>query len=406
MKNILWISPYAPYDSVAHGGGKTHNFYIKHFNKSKNYDITLLSMCLREEEEKIDLDKYGIKHHIYVMDKTIVSKSLRLIISGLAFRNPFERYGAVSLPYERYQMQKLIREYHKSGQVPDLIILQWTFAIMLIDELKQLFPMSKIVAVEEDVTFLNYERRKKNPDNTKWQQFFWNQRYKLTKAKELDCLEQAELIVTNNKKDTALLMDNGVDESKVFTAAPHIEDYLGVARQSESKDIVFYGAMSRPENYLSAIWFIEKVFPYISDKETRFVIVGANPHESLTKYQSDRIVITGFVEDAGQILADSMCMAAPLVGGAGIKIKVLEAMSAGVPVLTNEIGIEGIGAVDRRDYLHCEKPEEYVNAINAILAGEINVDLLSKNAKTYIKGNYNLEKKLDELMQLIEKMTY
>ena len=67
-EKILWISPYAPYDSVRHAGGKVHNYYVKSFHKSGLFDITLLSLCLKEEEKFLDLDKYGIKNHIYVIE--------------------------------------------------------------------------------------------------------------------------------------------------------------------------------------------------------------------------------------------------------------------------------------------------------------------------------------------------
>lgn len=401
MKKILWISPYAPYDTVAHGGGKTHNFYIKYFHK-KQYDITLLSMCPKEEESKLDLDEYGIKNNVFVMDKTSLAKWTRLLISGLAIRNPFDKYGGICLPYERRQMLRQIREYYQIGEVPDIIMLQWTFSLMFLEELKALFPNSKMIAIEEDVTFLNHERRKKDNNNTKWQQFFWRQRFRRTKTKELECLGKTDLIITNNKKDTRLLLDNGIEKEKIFTSTPYIEDYLHFTYNSDSKDIVFYGAMSRRENYLSAIWFLEKVFPYIDDKETRFIIVGANPHESLLKYACNRVVITGFIDDAGSILAKCRCLVAPLVGGAGIKIKILEAMSVGVPVLTNGIGIEGIGANEGREYLHCESAEDYINAIHAVLADTLDIKTISENAKRHIINNFNLSVRLDQLMNLID----
>lgn len=400
MQKVLWISPYAPYDSVAHGGGKTHNFYIKYFHKSKKYDITLLSMCLPEEEAKLDLDEYGIKHHIFVLDKTRMSKLCRLLISGLAFRNPFEKYGGVCLPYERRQTQKQIKEYHKAGEKPDVIVLQWTFSLMFVEELKTMFPESKMIAIEEDVTFLNYERKRANA-NGRWQQCFWKKRYNLIKKKELSYLEKVDLIVTNNKKDTALLLDNGITEDKIFTSAPYIEDYLELSYNNQSKDIIFYGAMSRPENYESAIWFIENVFPHIHDVDVRFVVVGSKPHDSLCRYTDDRIIVKGFVEDVGTILSQGLCMVAPLLGGAGIKIKVLEAMSVGMPVLTNYIGIEGIDVIDGREYCHCESPEEYICAITNILEGNINIKTISENAKKYIMQNYNLSIKLDQLIERI-----
>lgn len=399
-KAILWISPYAPYDKVAHAGGKSHNFYIKYFQKSGQFDITLLSLCLKKEKVYLDLNKYGISNSIFVMDETIREKLIRLMISGLAFRNPFDPFGAICLPYERYQMMRLIKSYRKTKKRPDIVILQWTFSLMLIDTIKKTFPESRIVVIEEDVTFLNYYRRRNSAKGI-FREFFWKTRFAIMKKVELDKLKIADLVITNNPKDTQLLLDNNMKESVLFTAAPYIDDYSGIERKQEGKDIIFFGAMSRAENYLSAIWFIEKVLPLLDDSEVRFVIIGSNPDTSLYRYESSRVVITGFVEDMSDIFSKCMCLVAPLVGGAGIKIKILEAMSAGIPVLTNSIGIEGIGATDKVDYFYCDKPEEYAFYINDMSKGKLKVDDISINAKNFILNNYDLPKKLDSMIRRI-----
>ena len=84
-------------------------------------------------------------------------------------------------------------------------------------------------------------------------------------------------------------------------------------------------------------------------------------------------------------------MAAPLLLGAGIKVKIIEALSSGVPVLTNDIGIEGIDAEDGKEYFHCEKPEEYEMVIRKIISGEIDTSVITSNAKRMIEEKYNLE---------------
>ncbi len=403
-KKVLWISPYAPYDGVAHGGGKTHNYYIKYFQKSDKYDITLLSLCLNEETDKLDLKQYGIKHYIFSMDNTILNKFQRLLISGLAYKNPLDRYGGVCLPYERIQMKRLVKNYRKANIQPEIIILQWTFSLMFIESLKHCFPEAFIVAIEEDVTFLNYQRKMNNAANRK-EFIFWKKRYEIMHRIELCNLHKADLIVTNNPKDSNLLIKEDVDKQKIFTSAPYIDNYLNVNRKEVNKDILFFGAMSRPENYLSAVWFIRNVMPLIKNETARFVIVGGNPPALLRKYADHRIVLTGYVEDVSEFFQNSICMVAPLVGGAGIKIKVLEAMSAGIPVLTNEIGIEGIEAVDQREYFHCETPEEYANCINAIVEGKICTDELSYNAKEFILRNYNLSEKLEAMIEVINQLS-
>lgn len=397
-KSILWISPYAPYDAVAHGGGKTHNFYIKYFHKSGLFDIRLLSMCMKAEADKLDLDEYGIDHNIFVLDRTRFQKLSRLLISGAAYRNSSDKNGGICLPYERVHIEKMMKRCKKSGQQPDIIILQWTFSLMLLEQVKQWFPESYIVAIEEDVTFLNYMRKAGDDPQAR----FWKKRARIMKQRELSLLSLSDLIVTNNPKDTALLIKNGIAREKIFTSAPYFDDYASLVRKLQGNDVIFYGAMSRPENYQSVKWFVEKVLPDL-DRSVRFVVIGNSPDPSLKKYESDRVILTGYVEDVSEWFAGCLCMAAPLVGGAGIKIKILEAMSAGIPVLTNDIGIEGIGAVDGRDYLHCGRPEDYIFYINRMAAGTYCTESISENARRFIRENYNLPRLLDRLIDKLQE---
>lgn len=399
-KRILWISPYAPYDGVAHGGGKSHNFYVKYFHKSGFFDITLLTLCMDFEKDKLDLETYGIKHQITVLDQSILQKYIRLLVSGSAYRNPFDKSGGICLSYEQHRMSQMLAQYADTGAVPDIVILQWTFSLMMLEKIKKYFPDSRTIAIEEDVTFLNYWRKYEGA-HAGYDKFFWKHRYSIMYREELRLLKKVDLIVTNNPKDTKLLVENSIPKQYIFTSAPYFQSYCEITRNVCGKDILFYGAMSRPENYESAIWFIENVMPHIHDEQVHFIIVGANPNPILYKYKSERVTITGFVESIEKYFSKCMCMVAPLVGGAGIKIKVLEAMSAGVPVLTNQIGIEGINAEDKREYLHCLTAQDYSDYINQMVDGKIDTKQLSENAKKFIKDTYKLSEKLDSLIAMI-----
>ena len=69
MKNLLWLSLRVPYDNVPHAGGKTHNYYIKSFNKTKKFNIKLLSFCYPNELKNIDLEQYSIENDISVIKR-------------------------------------------------------------------------------------------------------------------------------------------------------------------------------------------------------------------------------------------------------------------------------------------------------------------------------------------------
>ena len=161
--------------------------------------------------------------------------------------------------------------------------------------------------------------------------------------------------------------------------------------------------MNRYENWASAIWFIENVFYNIPDKDVKFVIVGNKPSAKLLKYVNDRIIVTGFIDDIKPYFTDSLCVVAPLILGAGVKIKIIESLSAGIPVLTNEIGIEGINAVDGEDFFFCSEPEDYLQVITKLLNHQCDIQVMTKKSKSFIKKNYNLDNSASIFIDILKK---
>ena len=205
-----------------------------------------------------------------------------------------------------------------------------------------MFPGLKIIASEPDVTFVGYERKSHYYKGLK--HIAWVHKAKWEKKLELNALRCCDLTLPQNPDNCKLLEKEGIDKGKLMWLSPYFTNMSDCIRNSNGRDILFFGAMSRPENYLSAIWFIENVMSALSDIDIRFIVMGDNPPEQLLAYENNRIIITGFVDEPESYFASSLCFVAPLLIGAGIKVKVLEALSSGIPVLTNEIGIEGIPA--------------------------------------------------------------
>lgn len=210
------------------------------------------------------------------------------------------------------------------------------------------------------------------------------------KKRELRALLKCDLVVPHNDKDKEILVQNGIDIKKINTIVPYYDKFYVIRDKVVSNDILFYGAMNRIENSQSAIWFIENVMTLLKGHNFRFVIIGNKPPANLLKLANDEIIVTGFVDDPSTFFAKGLCLVAPLVLGAGIKVKILEAMSSGIPVLTNNIGIEGIPAKDGHDYIHCESPDEYANAIIKLYSGDINRHQLSDNAMKFINNEFDI----------------
>ena len=397
-RKVLWVSALVPYDKVPHAGGKTHNFYVKGLHKSGLFDIKLVTFAAYNELPNIDLADYGIDNHIILFNTNI----LKRIFWGIWWRihrwNFLSRDAGNITPFVKHSVMKVLRKLKRSGYAPDVIVLQWTSIVLLKEYISELFPGVPVVAVEEDVSYLG-SKRQMDFETSPIKHYFKKKLYVALKHKELQTLRESSLTIVNNVKDKKLLQTD--DSSiKLYMWASYFMSYLPFEHKGGTKDIIFYGAMSRPENYLSAEWFINNVMPLLS-KDYRFIIIGNGPHESLKKYQSDRVIITGFVDDPSPYFQNALCLAAPLVLGAGIKIKVIEALSAGLPVLTNTIGIEGIEAVNGESYFHCETPQEYADVIIKLGNGEIDSEKVSAASKKLVREKHNYEETLKGLIEIM-----
>lgn len=180
---------------------------------------------------------------------------------------------------------------------------------------------------------------------------------------------------------------------KFSSIVPYYDDYSTVKWKPTTKNIVFFGALNRVENVKSALWFYENVFCKLKDTSWNLVLLGSHPDEKLVflSQQDERVIVTGFVKDIRPWLQNCACMIAPLVMGAGIKVKVLEALSAGVPLLTNEIGMEGINAENEKEYFHCQTAEDYIRVLDAFFDSEDKLTTMSIAEKKFVKSNFDKE---------------
>ena len=391
-----------PYDKVGHAGGKTLNYYINSFANDDMYDVKLISKVLYDEKSHIK-DFNGIELYPITMPQNKVEKLLAYGQSINSKINPFYKYGNVLTKYIYVQIEKIVKNLKESNYYPDVIIMEWTYMTLFIEKLKRYYPNSKFIASEHDVSFLGYRRIYENETN-KFKRLIEYISYINMYNNELRCLNLCDLIVTHNEKDKKLLIDNNINSDRIHVIAPFYEKFNCEIKDEIKKNIIFYGAMNRKENYLSAIWFIDNVMPHLKKYNIKFIVIGNKPVEILKNKASENVIITGFVENPGNYFATALCIVAPLLLGAGVKVKVLEGLSSGIPVLTNNIGIEGIDAINMKQYIHCESAQDYIMAIENIIYGIIDTKQITKSALIMMDEKYNLEKSYLMYKERIERM--
>ena len=112
--------------------------------------------------------------------------------------------------------------------------------------------------------------------------------------------------------------------------------------------LIYWGAYSRSENVDAAEFLVNEILPRlrVSDCNAKVVLAGANPPRSFNNFDPANVEVTDFITDPGAKLRLASIAVLPLRLGGGVKVKVLELLSAGVPVITTPVGAEGIPCDD------------------------------------------------------------
>jgi glycosyltransferase involved in cell wall biosynthesis len=162
----------------------------------------------------------------------------------------------------------------------------------------------------------------------------------------------------------------------------------------EDGSIIFWGAMNRKENEEAAIWFIRKIFSRIKHEfpYARFYIMGNAPSRKLLEHSGGDIIVTGFVSEPQEYFKKAQIAVVPLLSGAGVKIKTLECMAAGLPVVATEIGSEGIDAVDHDGLLTVQSGDDkaFYNVVYKLMSQPQKCRLLGERASAWIRSSYNV----------------
>lgn len=259
MKNILWIPYCVPYDSISHAGGKSCNQDIKGFQKNGDFNIFVISFYNTDEADKIDLDYYGIKHELIELSNGFMKRTFRRILNLESTFNPWNATAGLLPNFQKNCLKNAVQKISYQMSMPDFVFLQWTEVALLAPYIKKMFPTCKLIIIEEDVTFLGYKRKADFCNNPIFK-YFAKIRYSHLKCLELNALNLSDLVVVSNLKDLSLLEENGVDKKKLFCKVPYYKRNDNLRWKSNRKTIIFFGAMYRKENYISAIWFIKNVF--------------------------------------------------------------------------------------------------------------------------------------------------
>jgi len=185
-------------------------------------------------------------------------------------------------------------------------------------------------------------------------------------------------------------------EGKDITVIPiavDTDEVAPVERRPGADHILHIGTMYWPPNIDGVRWFIYQVYPHIRTQrpDVRFDVVGARPPQDLVSLggNGSGINVTGYVADATPYLEQAGVMVVPVRAGGGMRVKILNALAQGLPMVSTTIGCEGITVQDGRHLLIADTPEEFAQATLRLLNDKSLADELGHNGRQLVQSTYD-----------------
>lgn len=181
----------------------------------------------------------------------------------------------------------------------------------------------------------------------------------------------------------------------------YMDEYRKVRAEKKRDTLIFTGSFKYYTNYEAMLWFAQDVFPLILEQIPHAQLVITGDHANLPLPSSKNTTLAGHVKDIKSLIASCSISIAPLWSGGGTRLKILEAMALGTPVVSTSKGAEGLDVIHGEHILLANSPAEYAEYVVRLLNDD-NLRLqLAKRASALVEEKYNWGRALSDYLRLI-----
>jgi glycosyltransferase involved in cell wall biosynthesis len=183
------------------------------------------------------------------------------------------------------------------------------------------------------------------------------------------------------------------------------DDWPDLSGRGEPATLVFLGSLDWRPNLEAVRWFVGEIWPLVRAEVpgARFLLAGSNPPARLAAAgRREGIEFLGRVADVRRFLASGTAVVVPVLSGGGVRVKILEAMALGVPVVSTRLGATGIAARESLDLLLADGAAEFAAACVGLLRDPDRAAALGKAGRQRILEGYDALRIARELLGFLD----
>jgi len=220
---------------------------------------------------------------------------------------------------------------------------------------------------------------------------------RLIRKLEGEACRRAQVVLAVSEHDQEALYEVAGKEAKIEVVPITVDAAqftpLWEARAPRPNMLFTIGTMFWPPNSEGVQWWLREGYESLRERcpDVTYDVVGARPPQSLLALAQQRegVHVHGYVADATPFWTHATALAVPLLSGGGVRVKILEAMAIGVPVVSTTVGCEGLEVRHGEHLLIADTPRDFAEACAALLQDRELARRLSGNARQLIEERYD-----------------
>ncbi len=380
---LLFLTPTLPSPPRSGGTARMHGLIS---NLARGHDVAILSFRGQDDDERDSVNATGKYAGLVVTVPNrhagiAESRKRRGQFRSLTSCRSYERltYGSDSL---QQALDRVCREWH-----PDVIVVEFAQMgyLRFPDGMPLVFDAHNI---EHEIIQRLAQIDGSLPRRVYSQINAWKLR-----REEIALARRVDRVAVTSERDAAMfeqlvpgcrpaVIPNGVDCRALAPLSPPPED----------RALLFFGALDYYPNSDGVLAFYRDVWPALSDQypDLSLKIVGRQPPAAIRALaDAPGVTVTGFVEDIREAIAGAAVVIVPLRAGSGTRLKVLEAMAMGRPVVSTSLGVEGLDVVDGQHLIVADRPGDFVDAVERILDDPQLAARIGAEGRKLVQAAYN-----------------
>lgn len=390
--NILFLSPWYPLP--ADNGSKTRILYLLRY-LAKRHSIILISFSFGTSAPADEDELHNICKEVYILKANPIELSAQGLVKTFLTLTP---NAARAMP----EMKQLVNSVYAAHRVDAVIVSTMTMLNYATN-----FSCPKIIETHNSLARWMFERFRSASSWIQWFRYWVSWRKALWAESRL--YRKFDLVIACSNEDQHAINDvlNGTDTEVVIVpnGVDCTYNHFQLGKPTPNH-LIFNGSLSYEPNFEAMYWFISEILPIIrqSSPDTTLTITGTTFGVNLSDLP-DRtgIRFTGNLEDIRfEISLASVCVV-PIQSGGGSRLKILEAMALGTPVVTTSKGVEGLDVLPGYHLLIADDASHFARQTLAIFTNSYLRKELASNARKLVTERYDWREVGDRFVSTIEE---